>query len=461
MKFKTRLWGFFLTLVVMAVLTIPAFAAVSIPVKVESPECSICSTSFTICGSGLAGLDYPNYYNVAEFNGLATWKSGWVYANSGSEADYSDHLYAVCDSESHPICKTCMDKLVAAETATTNFNVIVPASLPITVNSAGKVIAADNAYIKNNGSTSVEIASITVKPGTGWTLATQDTVANASIGDKKIAIGFNGAWVDTAGTVDVSSFDAIAASSSLALNYAAKIPAAREAEAQSEAATATIVIAKVQPPTLAAGSGWYKSSVDKSTIKKITFVDSYIPTSYDEKWNADVDGKGPIKCYRTGTAVIIAGNGAGIIRANANSNSMFDSFTNLTAIENLRVLNTSQVTNMYGMFFGCSGLTSLDVSNFNTANATNMRYMFRSCSGLTTIYAGDTWNTDKVTDSSSMFDFCTKLKGAIPYDSSKIDATYANWTNGYLTYKAAAQTIKLNVSSDGAVNGYTETEKAA
>ena len=151
-------------------------------------------------------------------------------------------------------------------------NVSVPASLPIYVNAAGESSTATNAVIKNNGDTSVEVASITVKPGTGWTLATQDAVANASKGDKKIAIGFNGSWADTAGTVDVSSFDAIAASSSLTLNYSAKVPAARDAEAESDAATATIVVNQKQSncATLAAGSDWYNSSsVDKSTITKV------------------------------------------------------------------------------------------------------------------------------------------------------------------------------------------------
>ena len=37
------------------------------------------------------------------------------------------------------------------------------------------------------------------------------------------------------------------------------------------------------------------------------------------------------------------------------------------------------------MFDGCSGLTSLDVSNFDTSNVTDMGYMFDGCSGLTSL----------------------------------------------------------------------------
>lgn len=56
----------------------------------------------------------------------------------------------------------------------------------------------------------------------------------------------------------------------------------------------------------------------------------------------------------------------------------------------------------------------------------------------------------------NMFTACKNLKGAISFDRSKTDATYANWTTGYLTYKASTLNIKLDVDSNGSVNGYTE-----
>ena len=86
---------------------------------------------------------------------------------------------------------------------------------------------------------------------------------------------------------------------------------------------------------------------------------------------------------------------------------------------------------MSGMFYYCNKLSSLDLSNFNTEKVTNMSGMFFGCSALTTIYASDNFKTDKVTVSSNMFGGCTNLKG---YDSSKIDHTYANCsTTGYFT----------------------------
>ena len=83
------------------------------------------------------------------------------------------------------------------------------------------------------------------------------------------------------------------------------------------------------------------------------------------------------------------------------------------------------------MFYNCNKLSSLDLSNFNTEKVTNMSGMFLGCSALTTIYASDNFKTDKVTVGSNMFGGCTNLKG---YDSSKTDHTYANCsTTGYFT----------------------------
>ena len=38
------------------------------------------------------------------------------------------------------------------------------------------------------------------------------------------------------------------------------------------------------------------------------------------------------------------------------------------------------------MFFSCSSLTSLDLSNFDTSNVTNMQEMFSGCSKLKDVY---------------------------------------------------------------------------
>ena len=92
--------------------------------------------------------------------------------------------------------------------------------------------------------------------------------------------------------------------------------------------------------------------------------------------------------------------------------SMFDGCSGLTSLD-VSNFNTSNVTNMGGfmggimggMFSGCYRLTSLDLSNFNTSNVTDMSRMFSDCSGLTSLDVSH-FNTSNVTNMSRMFSGC-------------------------------------------------------
>ena len=86
----------------------------------------------------------------------------------------------------------------------------------------------------------------------------------------------------------------------------------------------------------------------------------------------------------------------------------FKNLKALTAIEGLQNLNTSEVTDMSGMFYGCSALTALDLSSFNTMNVTDMNAMFYGCSALTSLVLKN-FNTSHVTDMSGMFYGCSAL----------------------------------------------------
>ena len=52
--------------------------------------------------------------------------------------------------------------------------------------------------------------------------------------------------------------------------------------------------------------------------------------------------------------------------------------------------DTSAVTDMRSMFYGCSKLTTLDLSSFDTSAVTNMGFMFYNCNNLTTIIGNHT-----------------------------------------------------------------------
>ena len=82
--------------------------------------------------------------------------------------------------------------------------------------------------------------------------------------------------------------------------------------------------------------------------------------------------------------------------------------SNLSEIEGIEYLNTSNVTNMENMFFCCAKLTGLDVSHFNTSNVTNMKSMFSHCRSLTNLDVSN-FDTRNVTDMREMFYYCQSL----------------------------------------------------
>ena len=158
----------------------------------------------------------------------------------------------------------------------------------------------------------------------------------------------------------------------------------------------------------------------------------------------------------------------------------FEEMTNLTAIEGLEYLNTSEVTTMRSMFSKCEALTAIDVSHFDTRKVTDMSYMFNECMNLGEldlasfdmhgvtdisymfyydpslhkIYVAGEWDMSNVQTSSWMFLGCSSIVGGngTSYDYNYLDNTYARidapGTPGYFTLK-----IKQgDVSGDGAVN---------
>lgn len=86
----------------------------------------------------------------------------------------------------------------------------------------------------------------------------------------------------------------------------------------------------------------------------------------------------------------------------------FGSCTNLTSIEGLENLNTSDVTRMDYMFYKCEKLCALDLSGFNTEKVENMGDMFSNCKNLETLNLSS-FKTNNLTNMSEMFLECNKI----------------------------------------------------
>ena len=121
--------------------------------------------------------------------------------------------------------------------------------------------------------------------------------------------------------------------------------------------------------------------------------------------------------------------------------SWFNGMSNLTEIEGIENLNTSDVTSMSYMFSGCSSLKSIDLSHFDTSNVTLMGYMFLNCNSLESLDVSN-FDTSASTSFYRMFQGCKSLASL---DLSNFDIS-ENASTSYML-NGCSGLKELNVSS--------------
>lgn len=174
------------------------------------------------------------------------------------------------------------------------------------------------------------------------------------------------------------------------------------------------------------------------TTAVFTSDDSNKPTectAANKCWDVSYDANQDIKIY----AYIIDNNlyvvSDAVIAAPIDCTRFFYNFSKLTSINFNNYFDTSEVTNMNGMFLNCTKLTSLGLSSFNTSKVTNMKSMFESCSSLIELDLGNL-DTSNVIDFGCMFYDCYELITTIVIraDSSKVtNYSYMFWNSAIHT----------------------------
>ena len=111
----------------------------------------------------------------------------------------------------------------------------------------------------------------------------------------------------------------------------------------------------------------------------------------------------------------------------SSATDMSSMFSNCKVLEDIDLssFNTSNVTNMQGMFSCCQKLKSLNISSFNTSNVTTMQGMFSACSALKSVDVSG-FNTGNVIDMTSMFSECKALTSldVTNFDTSNVTTMY-------------------------------------
>ena len=90
---------------------------------------------------------------------------------------------------------------------------------------------------------------------------------------------------------------------------------------------------------------------------------------------------------------------------------LFQDFVLLETAD-LSAFETSQVSNMQGVFVNCDKLTNIDLSSFNTSNVVNMASMFEDCYSLKELDLSH-FDMSNVTNVAYMFSFCRELTNVL------------------------------------------------
>ena len=174
--------------------------------------------------------------------------------------------------------------------------------------------------------------------------------------------------------------------------------------------------AKEMTFTLVSGSS-FNNKIPSTT--EVIFTDEVKPKT-KKVIDVDADGDGGVVAWLdddAGAVIKVSTQIPGVkVQANEYSGNMFSYARELQKID-FKMLDTQNVTDMRGMFYGCFGLANLDLTPLDTQNVKNMQHMFSGCSGLTSLNLSPL-NTQNVTDMSGMFEACSGLTGL---DSSLLD----------------------------------------
>ena len=189
----------------------------------------------------------------------------------------------------------------------------------------------------------------------------------------------------------------------------------------------------------------FHSDFYRQNIVSATFLtNNDIPSNATESWNVSEDKQNggvmawviPNNNDNTKYDLYIGARG-GVI-ANEDSGWLFAYFTEMREIIFNDNFDTSNVTNMNGMFSNCINLLSLDVSSFNTNNVINMAWMFggsisAGCMKLETLILGDDFNTSNVTYMHSMFANLGSIKtiDVSMFDTSNVTTMYEMFTQDF------------------------------
>ena len=112
-------------------------------------------------------------------------------------------------------------------------------------------------------------------------------------------------------------------------------------------------------------------------------------------------------------------NTSNVVRMTRTVDTVLNYYTGYSSGEEVQIPESNKLIR-FGMFAQCSSLTSLDLSSFNTSKVTDMRGLFEGCKKLTSLNVSS-FNTSNVKYMDGMFKDCSSL--------TSLDLTNFNTSN--------------------------------
>lgn len=150
-----------------------------------------------------------------------------------------------------------------------------------------------------------------------------------------------------------------------------------------------------------ANNAWLKY-IEPDLIKAIEFVPQSDQVMAEKAWGFD----GINFYFYEGTVSIASGE---MLKITGSMNRAFADLTNLETIGGLERIDTSEVTDMSGMFQNCSNLKSLPIQHLKTDSVVLAPSMFEGCSSLAEMDLSEL-NMKNTIDMSKFMSGCSSVK---------------------------------------------------
>ena len=186
--------------------------------------------------------------------------------------------------------------------------------------------------------------------------------------------------------------------------------------------------------------------IAKANIQSVTFLDTCADAPEDA-WDVSEAKNGTVLVWskRNGSQFDVWFAGEGGINGEKACEGLFSYCISMNSVYFGDAFHTDYVTNMSNMFESCYRLTELDLGSWDTSNVTSMYKMFSSCRNLTSLNIG-TWDIANVTTIESMFNGCSKLTALDTREWDTSNITNMSWAFANCTSLASLDVSKWDTT---------------